>query len=462
MPALRVLALDHFFDQDLRALEAHPQLDVRRFPYQRLRGPAVRYMGRAVARGLRTYNDPRMEPARARYAAWLEREVQTLYLERAFDVVVLPSDVFFYVRTLPAAAHRLGIPTVVVQKETTISNATMELFSREIGDEAPFVSDLMTVCSERQREFWKRSGADVERIEVTGQPRFDMYAVAAAGSPPSTRHVLFLSYALDAYVVEDGYDRGQRTWEPMRQATERALMELVQSGACEVTVKCHPQQSRRAEAARLEALAGPLWNRGLSVAPQDADTRRLIVESDSVVGFQTTALYEAVAAHRRVIYAAWGTAYERRRSGLIQFHDAPPGCLRHASSPELLISMLTDEAAPQVSGCTGWYEEALGPVDGRATSRVAERLAGVAAAWSPTELRRDLDRRRRRFALGFLARSVAAEAVWTAATPLANLAGEQPRVSIRRRRSRESRSIALSTLRGRSGRIATPTHRREP
>lgn len=462
MGAVRVLALDHFFDQDLRALEAHPRLDVRRFPYQRLRGPAVRYMGKAVAHGLRAYNDPHIRPARGRYASWLAHELQHLYLERAFDVVVLPSDAFFYVRTLPAAAHRLGIPTVVVQKETTISNATMELFSREIGDEAPFVSDFMTVCSDRQREFWVRAGADAMRIEVTGQPRFDMYASPTARAPGHRPRVLFLSYALDAYVLEDRHDRGRLTWEPLRQATESALLGLVNAGRCEVIVKCHPQQNRRVEAKRLEALAGSLWNRGMSVAAEDADTRELIVRADSVVGFQTTALYEAAAAHRRVIYAAWGNEYERHRSGLIPFHDAPSGCLRHASSSGMLTSMLTDDAAPQGSTCRDWYEDALGPVDGHAVNRVAERVATVAAAWRATDVRHALDRRRRRFALGFLARSIAAEAVWTAATPAANLVGEQRRASIRRRRAREGRSMAVSTLRGRDPASPRPASGAQP
>jgi hypothetical protein len=457
MSSVRVLALDHFFDQDLRALEAHPQLAVRRFPYQRLRGPAVRCMGKAVARGLRAYNDPRTGSARGRYAAWLASEMRTMYLERAFDVVVLPSDTFFYVRTLPAAVHRLGIPTVVVQKETTISRATMALFSAEIGDEAPFVSDFMTVCSARQREFWERAGVDATCIEVTGQPRFDVYASPAAPSPASRRRVLFLSYSLDAYVVEGDHDRGRRTWEPMRDATEAALLQLVRAGRCEVIVKCHPQQSRRAEATRLATMAGTAWNRGVSVADEDADTRELIMGTDTVVGFQTTALYEAVAARKRVIYAAWGPAYERYRAGLIPFHEAPATCLRHAFSPETLTSILTDDQEPANSDCRAWYEAALGPIDGHATDRVAERLATVAAAGSATGERRSLDRRRRRFALGFLARSIAAEAVWTAATPVAKLAGEQRRVAIRQRRSRESRLMAVSALRGRGARGAEPS-----
>jgi hypothetical protein len=53
---------------------------------------------------------------------------------------------------------------VVVQKETTISPDTMEDHSLIVGEFAPFVSDYMTVCSERHREFWLRAGVDGGRV----------------------------------------------------------------------------------------------------------------------------------------------------------------------------------------------------------------------------------------------------------------------------------------------------------
>jgi hypothetical protein len=449
MQPLRVLALDHFFDQDLRALEAHPRLEVRRFPYQRFRRPAMRIMGESVARGLEAYNDPALTQARGRYAAWLERDLRRLYLEWAFDALLLPSDTFFYVRTLPAAAHRLGLPVVVVQKETTISQATMETFSKEVAAAAPFVSDYMTVCSVRQREFWTRAGTNPDLIEITGQPRFDMYASRTRRSPSPRKLVLFLTYALDAYVPGAGRGDGSSTWESLRRETEMELVEQVRTGSCEVIVKCHPQQDHTAETRRLAAVAGPEWKHGFSLADPDADTRELILAGDVVVGFQTTALYEAVAAGRTVIYAAWGDGYERHRDGLIPFDRAPVDCVRHARSAQMLATLLTEQTSPRSTGCETWYEWALGVVDGHSTERVVERLVAVASAWSATETRRELDGRRRGFSVGLLARSLATEAVWTAATPAAAALGQQRRVASRRRRAGDNRRIATRTLTGR-------------
>ncbi|MBJ7596047.1 MAG: CDP-glycerol glycerophosphotransferase family protein [Candidatus Dormibacteraeota bacterium] len=450
MGRVRVLAMDHFFDQDLRALEAHPDLDVRRFPYQRLRNPALRIMTEAISAGLRGYNDPRLRQRRLRYAAWLRREVRRLFLERAFDVLVLPSDTFFYVRALPVAVHELGIPVVVVQKETTISADTMKAHSRLTRDEAPFIADFMTVCSNRQREFWLRAGADASVIEVTGQPRFDVYASRRLRPASVRKRVLFLSYELDAYVPEADHAAGSaRTWETLRDATESVLLDAVRAGSCDVVVKCHPQQNYRVERARLARHAGQEWNRGVSLAGPNADTRDLILASDCVVGFQTTAIYEAVAASRPVVFAAWGEAYDRLRGGLIPFYDAPPACVSKARSAAQLATLLAEkQQPPSSSACAAWYEEALGSVDGGATERVAARLQKIAADWRPTAERRLLERRRRSHAVGLLVRSFAAEAVWTAAVPAARLAGQQHRVEARRCRAREGRWMAMTTIHG--------------
>jgi hypothetical protein len=440
--------MDHFFDQDLRALEAHPRLDVRRFPYQRLRGPALRMLGAQVATGLDAYADPRLARARGRYGSWLAREVRRLYLERAFDVIVLPSDTFFYVRALPQAAHSLGLPVVVVQKETTISIDTMEEHSLVVGEFAPMVADVMTVCSDRHRQFWLRAGADAARIEVSGQPRFDMYALPR----PRRSHrrlVLFLTYELDAYAPGAGGGMGWRTWGPLRDATEGVLLHAVREGTCDVLVKCHPQQDHRAEAARLSQRAGALWNHGVSIAGEDADTRELIVGADVVVGFQTTALYEAVAAQRPVVYAAWGEEYERHRARLIPFEQAPAACLRRADSAESLAALLAGPEAAEAPVCRAWYEDALGPIDGHATDRVAARLEAMAASWPPTSARRDLEAERRRFATGLLARALAVEMVWTVSGPMARMAGQERRVTARRRRARERRVMAMTALRRR-------------
>ena len=76
----------------------------------------------------------------------------------------------------------------------------MEEHSQEMRVEAPFLADWMTVCSARHREFWMRAGADGALVEVTGQPRFDIYARGARSARLRDGGSCFLTNELDAYV----------------------------------------------------------------------------------------------------------------------------------------------------------------------------------------------------------------------------------------------------------------------
>ncbi|MEA2460103.1 MAG: hypothetical protein QOH90_280 [Actinomycetota bacterium] len=435
---LRVLALDHYFDQDLRALEAHPELDVRRIGYERIRRIAIRMMGDEVARDLETFTLPALATARERYARWLRREIRRLYIERAFDMVILPSDTFFYVRALPDAAHSLGIPVVVVQKETTLSPDWIESFHEVVRRYAPFICDYTTVCSQDQRDFWINCGARPEVVEITGQPRFDLHASAPPPRTGKNRTILFFSYELDAYVPGTGSGMGWRTWEPLRSATENVLLDLARGGDAKVVIKAHPQQNVIGDTERLRAAAGDTWGRDVVFADLNADARELIRDADVVVGFQTTALFEAVASGRPTIYAAWGNDYENMKKDLVPFHDAPTECLRRATSADHLRDLLSSDL-PAPSGCESWYEVALGPVDGHATERTVRALKKVATDYPMTPIRRSLDRRRRASALLRWTYLSVAEAFWAAAIPLAKIVGKKPGVDVRYKEVSESR-----------------------
>jgi hypothetical protein len=440
---IRALALEHFSGQDLDALTASPKLAVRRIPYTRFRDPAIRILGEDVGAGLERFWRDDLEPRRRRYETWLEREMRRLFIEWPFDVVLLPSDVFFYVRALPHAAHLVGASVVVVQKETTISPATAALHSREIARHAAFVSDVMTVCSDQHKAFWVATGADSSSIHVTGQPRFDLYAAAREGLRTSSGRprVLFLSYELDAYEPGAGQGRGGRTWETLRDGTEHALLALAKESLAQVVVKHHPQQDFRTERRRLRRLTRGLARESFRIVDPDEDTRTLIVEADVVVGFQTTALFESVAAGRPTVYAAWGEAFVRSLDGLIPFHTS--ACVTHAKSPAALVAALR-EPKPPPDGCQTWYEEVLGPVDGFAVARTVDVISRVVGEkdsprWNPP------NRRGRAMLLMLLA--VADELRLQLAAPLARVLGRSRGLRIRLGGARDRRRRLWSAVR---------------
>jgi hypothetical protein len=422
-PPLRVVVLDHYFGQDIAALReaAGPSIDWRVVPYFRFRDAANRIFPEAVQHGLAPYAADDVADARVRYAVRLRREVARLYREWPFDVFVLPSDTFYYVRDLPAVCHDLGVPVIVAQKETTITDETFEQHAPALGAYAPFVSDYMTVCSQRHKDFWVRAGTDPEQIEVTGQPRFDVYGLdrpqpswAQVGLDEAPRTVLFLSYMIAAYLL--GQPAGVN-WRPLREETESALFEAVERG-WRVVVKLHPQQPYDEEAERLKATA-PGFGQGVVLARANTDTRLLLLRADAIVGFQSTALLEALALPKPVAYAGWGALHDETVPGLIPFGTLD-GLIKVASSREDLAHWLGSPLAPPdeqtIVRRRALAEAYLGPFDGLACDRTLAAIHRVAEEWShrkqESAWRQRLDRLVLPSALGSFGRSAAELPAW--------------------------------------------------
>lgn len=417
-PAVRFLVLEHHFSQDIDALAraAGDDLELDVLPYDLLRSEALRVLPEEVASGLEAFTKPGLEGARRRYAAILREILEDRFTAAPFDAVVMPSDTFFYVRAVPAVAHALGLPFLVAQKETTISEYTMREHAEEIRRFAPPLADRMTVCSERHKQFWVRAGGTDDRIAVTGQPRFDYYRrpsewpadVPFGGDGPS---VLFLSYAVDAYHPDEG--RGAGSWSALHLQTEQGLHELARRG-WRVLIKPHPQQSTESLREWRER-AGDLWETRVFLVNAQADVRPLIVAADAIVGFQSTATLEAMLAGRPVLYTGWDETATALGGELIPFDawDNEITVVRRADElPDAVVAARSRSCPESVLQSRREIAEGyLGPLDGLAAERTIAVLRGEAERWATRrgaperELRERLTGRRAPLRIGRRART---------------------------------------------------------
>jgi hypothetical protein len=414
---MRFLLLEHHFAQDLQELRrVAAGIELETIPYEDLRAEALRTMPGEVACGLEAFASERLAEARRRYAAVLREIVFDRFVANPFDAIVLPSDTFFYVRAMPQVAHSLGVPLLVAQKETTISEQSLREHAARIRRFAPPLADRMTVCSERHKRFWLRAGGAAERIVVTGQPRFDFYARAigeraaseraGAGRPVRTGegsapNVLFLSYAVDAYHPGEG--SGEAAWARLHRQTERGLEELARRG-WRVLVKPHPQQPLD-PLRRWRSEAGEAWARRISLVDPQADVRPLIAAADAVVGFQSTAMLEAMLAGRPVLYTGWDPLaaslgeqmipFDRWRREIVVVDDA-------RDFAEAVVAVAAERCPDSVlSSRRAIAEGYLGPLDGKAAQRTMAVLCEEARRWAgergltERQLRASLARRRR-------------------------------------------------------------------
>jgi hypothetical protein len=404
---VRFLVLEHHFAQDIDALRraAGGELELEAMPYDLLRSEALRVLPAEVGSGLEAFGKPELRGARRRYEAILREILEDRFTRSPFDAVVAPSDTFFYMRSAPAVAHALGVPFLVAQKETTISEYTMRRHAVQLRRFAPPLADRMTVCSKRHKRFWVRAGAAEERIVVTGQPRFDFYGNRSAWPTDvpfgdAGHSVLFLSYSVDAYHPTEGLGGG--AWSTLHLQTERGLHELARRG-WRVLIKPHPQQSCDS-VWEWRKRAGDLWGKRLFLVDPQADVRPLIVAADVTVGFQSTALLEAMLAGRPVLYTGWDSVADGLGSELIPFQrwEREVTVVRQADDlPDAVIAARGAVCAPDVLRSRREIAERyLGPLDGLAAQRTVAALREEAALWAARrgapeqELRERLARRR--------------------------------------------------------------------
>ena len=397
---MNVLFINHCFEQDIDSLvRAMPSARCWVISVQHWGTPARRFFPESVFGSLHGYWAPELEGARRRWAREAARLLWDAYRAVRFDVIVAPSDSFFYLFDVVKEARRMGIPFFVAQKETTITDHSLDVHAKATRQWAPFTADFMTVCSARHKRFWINAGCDPSLVEVTGQPRFDFYAQATPSvSTDGRRRVLFLTYDLNAYSesAQGTVTSAEQPWARLRSATMERLSDEVRAGRISLEVKPHPQQDRADVAAiraELAALAAEVPDAMVRLAEPAEDTRTLIREADVVVGFQTTALFEAVVAGKVVVYTGWGDQFHRQRDILIPFHEW--GDFIHvATSPDDLTAALRAVPGARSGSWQAAYEEYLGPADGKASERTWKAVTRVCAEHAARTAEREPYRRR--------------------------------------------------------------------
>lgn len=377
---MNVLVFDHFYEQDITELKRHAPVESSLIviPYQRLALFARLFFQRDAFYGVGSAYHERNSRSWSRYN--FVSRIECLWMASVYrpSLVIFPTDSIFYFRPFISEFQSLKIPVVVVQKETTISELTLETFSQEIKQYVPPIFDYSTLCSERQREFWRKCGADEDKMFVTGQPRFDYYSCNSTpiAEYPHKPKLLYLSFDDNAYLDDVEYSEPglgaleSVSWHSLRSEIEEVLS--LYQHRFDITIKHHPQQR----------VADVLHGSAIEVAPRNADTRDLISRADVVVGFQTTAIFESAIAGRHTLYVAWGEVFDAYRDRLVAFHDLGEPlkwCSSARTFSETLAaladgSQTVDYSKPTRSKMIDYY---LGPQDGLNSARVWGILSKV-------------------------------------------------------------------------------------
>ncbi|MFA5114015.1 MAG: CDP-glycerol glycerophosphotransferase family protein [Candidatus Margulisiibacteriota bacterium] len=397
---LPILIINHHFDQDIaalrHALNGRPDAAViQTIAPNDLYALARCYLPDSAS-DFYGYVDPALAAGKAALRALLVGVLRTLKKRRPRLVFVSPSDQFFWIREFVAACKAVGLPFIVLDKEGTISPLFYETQAELIKRYMPPICDYVLVWSERQKEYYRRSGfPDPAGITVVGQPRSDFWNQperwAERGKlfreldlDPEKKTILYFDFESDNYIKKEMFDRGYN-WDALLADIHAELCELARRAPqINIIFKVHPQ-ARNLEQVRAQIAAANAAN--VRLVTGAALSNDLIVQADLTVGFHSTAMLEAMLTAKPLIYTYWGKAPESKQD-LIPF-DENRGIEVAISRDDFrrrlethvnngFKSVLTPELKRERRKLT---EVFFFQPDGHVSERVLARIAGLAAEY---------------------------------------------------------------------------------
>jgi CDP-glycerol glycerophosphotransferase (TagB/SpsB family) len=182
--------------------------------------------------------------------------------------------------------------------------------------------------------------------------------------------------------------KGEMHWDKLRGETHRTLFAFAKSQPqIDIVIKTHPQQLDLKE---IQKEINDSGANNIIVASGPTISNQLIVNADCVIGFQTTALIEAMVTDKPIIYTFWGEAKDRWANDLIPFHQTE-GVLTVTSSEQLtnaLTSIVTQKNINpgQRQARDTFIAEYFTTVDGRSAQRTIEAIDRLLPAASPVNV----------------------------------------------------------------------------
>ncbi|MDZ4722667.1 MAG: hypothetical protein SGI97_01995 [candidate division Zixibacteria bacterium] len=317
-----ILVINHFFDQDIKALRAaNTKYNIVVVEAPILFKGAKLFFAQGVQDMTASYDLE--DPMRVQeYHA--ECELMFSALKDRFNpaLMVAVNDNFYWIREFIRVGWTHDVKTVVIDKEGTISPHSFEHEVIRAKKCAPFMSDHIFVWSERQKEFWKRIGVTDDKLTVLGQPRSDLFyqkmdfTVDNLFTKPQPLITLF-SYDDAAYIPIELVASENLTWRKMKHECHHYLYEMAKSNPTyNFVYKTHPQQLDFTELKAKYELPN------LKVVGGSAIANELIVRSELIIAFQTTAMLEAMFLGKRLIYTSWDPHVPRLTEHILPFHTA--------------------------------------------------------------------------------------------------------------------------------------------
>jgi glycosyltransferase involved in cell wall biosynthesis len=355
-------------------------------------------------------DDPVVEASKLRYRDFLFALWSHFTRREKIDAVLTANYGYYNQREFAAALNQAATPFIALHKENVKSPGRVKYWQPIYRKRGRFEGSKILVYSETERDLQVSSGVtDAANVVVAGMPRLDrvhhmrsrLFELGAAPPPQLLFFAFWKREKLTATErvssarlrMESDEEWSLRNWNALCEGTYRAIVELARSRPdARVVMKTKPQSVRLEEILKMLGETADTLPSNFEIVT-GGDPIRLIGESRVVVGFNSTALLEALAAGKPVIVPDFAEARDpAMRDLVIDLGEA----VEKASSPEELsrsISRHLDAETAPAENLTAVSLDTLrqwvGNDDGAAGQRVLAAIRAEIARTSDAERRGD-------------------------------------------------------------------------
>jgi len=270
---------------------------------------------------------------RTSYKQYCKRVAKILKEVFDFDVILMPKLADDWIIDVIAGLKDAGLPIVVNDREWFTSPKRLEVWPKYFQAIAKDITiERLVNTNKLQQLFYERCKVPAEKMIITGRPESDYWI--HSGAPPKRRQihaklldgkVLMLFFAFGQRNYLNNYYQGEvRDWTSLCEDYHQVLLELLKAHEnLQIAYKIGGKPARDLSPSFDQFYAEAVHARGADsviVLSGECSAMDLVRCSDCVMGFQTSALVEAMYTNQPIFYGAWGDLFSDIKETLVPFH----------------------------------------------------------------------------------------------------------------------------------------------
>ncbi len=293
------------------------------------------------------YSKSKYEKEKQRYRALCKQIIQGIHDRWRIDAIVSGSAGDTWCKEAIVAARELGIPWVVLHREAVVLPANFDYMPDHFKRYYPFDVDLYLTASQDHAALFHACGLDWDRLRIVGEPRSDFWSAPDLWKSRREVHpdiqedkilLLYFGFGPLTYLGKTRFPHEQRDWRNLVIDHERILTEIAATYSERLQIVWKGGHTGDVNS----ALGQRLQDRGIEnvlLLSSAYSAQELLTNADIIVGFQSTALLEAMFTSRPIVYGGWGELHDELVDRLLPLHQTP--AVIHAKSADGMLQALT-------------------------------------------------------------------------------------------------------------------------